>query len=54
MKASVSASALALLLVMGQAVALDESVLAQESGCFACHRGAAKWLGPSTLPIAVT
>jgi len=52
MKASVNASALALLLVMGQAAALDESALAQESGCFACHRGAAKRLGPSYKDVA--
>lgn len=40
------------LLGMGHAFAADEAVLAQQSGCLACHKGAEKLNGPSYKDVA--
>lgn len=52
MKAVFGIAAAAALLVAGQAVAADESALAQKSGCLACHQVAVKMIGPAYKDVA--
>ncbi|OIP15345.1 MAG: hypothetical protein AUK53_04350 [Betaproteobacteria bacterium CG2_30_59_46] len=52
MKAVLGFAAAAALLVAGQAVAADESALAQKSGCLACHQVAVKVIGPAYKDVA--
>lgn len=52
MKAVLGIAAAAALLVAGQAVAADETALAQKSGCMACHQVAAKVVGPAYKDVA--
>jgi cytochrome c len=52
MKAILGIAAAAALLVAGQAVAADETALAQKSGCMACHQVAVKVVGPAYKDVA--
>lgn len=52
MKAVLGFAAAAALLVAGQAVAADETALAQKSGCMACHQVAVKVVGPAYKEVA--
>jgi len=52
MKAVLGFAAAAALLVAGQAVAADETALAQKSGCMACHQVAVKVVGPAYKDVA--
>ncbi len=52
MKAVLGMAVAACLLVAGQAVAADESALAQKSGCLACHQVAFKLVGPAYKDVA--
>ncbi len=52
MKAILGIAATAALLVAGQAVAADETALAQKSGCMACHQVAVKVVGPAYKDVA--
>ena len=52
MKAVLGIAAAAALLVAGQAVAADETALAQKSGCMACHQVGAKVVGPAYKDVA--
>jgi cytochrome c len=52
MKAVLGMAVAASLLVAGQAVAADESALAQKSGCLACHQVAIKVVGPAYKDVA--
>lgn len=52
MKAVLGIAAAAALLVAGQAVAADETALAQKSGCMACHQVAVKVVGPAYKDVA--
>lgn len=52
MKAILEITAAAALLVAGQAVAADETALAQKSGCLACHQVAVKVVGPAYKDVA--
>ncbi|MGE5027357.1 MAG: c-type cytochrome [Betaproteobacteria bacterium] len=52
MKAVLGFAAAAALLVAGQAVAADETALAQKSGCMACHQVGTKVVGPAYKDVA--
>lgn len=52
MKVVLGIAAAAALLVAGQAVAADETALAQKSGCMACHQVAVKVVGPAYKDVA--
>lgn len=52
MKVILGIAAAAALLVAGQAVAADETALAQKSGCMACHQVAVKVVGPAYKDVA--
>ena len=52
MKAVLGIAAAAALLVAGQALAADETALAQKSGCMACHQVAVKVVGPAYKDVA--
>lgn len=52
MKAVLGIAAAAALLVAGQAVAADETALAQKSGCMACHQVGTKVVGPAYKDVA--
>lgn len=52
MKAVLGFAAAAALLVAGQAVAADETALAQKSGCMACHQVGVKVVGPAYKDVA--
>jgi cytochrome c551/c552 len=52
MKVILGIAATMALLVAGQAAAVDESALAQRSGCLACHRGVEKRIGPPYKDVA--
>jgi cytochrome c len=52
MKAILGIAAAVALLVAGQAVAADETALAQKSGCMACHQVAVKVVGPAYKDVA--
>ena len=52
MKVVMGFAAAAALLVAGQAVAADETALAQKSGCMACHQVAVKVVGPAYKDVA--
>ena len=52
MKAILGIAAAAAMLVAGQAVAADETALAQKSGCMACHQVAVKVVGPAYKDVA--
>jgi cytochrome c551/c552 len=45
-------AATAALLTAGQAIAADESELAQKSGCLSCHKGVEKRIGPPYKDVA--
>lgn len=52
MKVILGIAAAAALLVAGQAAAMDETALAQKSGCMACHQVAVKVVGPAYKDVA--
>jgi cytochrome c len=52
MKVVLGFAAAAALLVAGQAVAADETALAQKSGCMACHQVGVKVVGPAYKDVA--
>lgn len=52
LKAISRVAALAAVLIGGQAIAADESELAQRSGCLACHKGVEKRIGPPYKDVA--
>ena len=52
MNAFLGFAAAAALLVAGQAIAADETALAQKSGCMACHQVAVKVVGPAYKDVA--
>ena len=52
MKSILHALALALLILSQGALAEDEAILAQRSGCLACHKGVANGNGPAYKAVA--
>lgn len=52
LKSLLSIAVIAVVLASGQAVAADESELAQKNGCLACHKGIEKRIGPPYKEVA--